>query len=147
VLAVDEGTNEQAPIRQWAIVGLGNIQIQRGNLTAALASYQASLAIRQRLAEADPGNAQWQRDLAVSLGRIATVEGRHGSRSDALEHSQRGRDIIGLLVQQLPNNTTLRQGILWQFVRRTDVLQKSGISVRRSKPTRSRWWKSTTVKE
>ncbi len=42
----------------------------QGDLAAALTNYQASLAIRERLAQADPGNAGWQRDLAVSFGRV-----------------------------------------------------------------------------
>jgi hypothetical protein len=43
----------------------------QGDLPAALAAYDASLAIRKRLAEADPGNAEWQRDLIVSHGKLA----------------------------------------------------------------------------
>ena len=38
----------------------------QGNLPGALESYRAALAIGERLAKADPGNAGWQRDLSVS---------------------------------------------------------------------------------
>ena len=41
--------------------------VAQGNLAEALKSYQDSLAIADRLAKADPGNAGWQRDLSVSL--------------------------------------------------------------------------------
>ena len=41
---------------------------------AALTSYQTSLGIRERLAQADPGNAGWQRDLALSFGRVALID-------------------------------------------------------------------------
>ncbi len=37
----------------------------------ALKSYQAGLAIGERLARADQGNAQWQRDLIVSCVKIS----------------------------------------------------------------------------
>jgi CHAT domain-containing protein len=35
--------------------------------------------IFERLAKADPGNAGWQRDLALSHGRVAMVLARQGS--------------------------------------------------------------------
>jgi hypothetical protein len=60
---------------------LGDVQSAQGDLTAALASYRASLDIRARLAASDPGNAGWQRDLWVSYWRMATVAER--SQRDA----------------------------------------------------------------
>jgi hypothetical protein len=42
----------------------------QGDLPAARESYRASLAIRERLAKTDPGNAYWQRDLAWSHYKI-----------------------------------------------------------------------------
>jgi hypothetical protein len=47
------------------------VQQAQGDLAAALTSYRASLAIRERLAQADPGNAGWQRDLVVSCVKIS----------------------------------------------------------------------------
>ena len=48
-------------------------------LPQALASYQASLAIRERLTKSDPGNAQWQRDLAVSYAKLANANALTGA--------------------------------------------------------------------
>ena len=45
---------------------IGDVQVAQGDLAGALTSYRASLAIRDRLAKADPGNAGWQRDLSRS---------------------------------------------------------------------------------
>ena len=56
-------------------------------MAAALKSYQASLAIRERLAKSDPGNAGWQRDLSVSYEQHrlrAGGAGRHGRRAEIL---------------------------------------------------------------
>ena len=36
---------------------IGDVQVAQGNLGAALTSYQAGLAITDRLAKSDPGNA------------------------------------------------------------------------------------------
>jgi hypothetical protein len=53
---------------------LGDVLVSHGDLPGALQSYRDSLAIRERLAKADPGNAEWQFDvvlfqLAVGCGR------------------------------------------------------------------------------
>ena len=45
---------------------VGDVQQAQGDLAGALQSYRDSLAIRERLAKSDPGNAGWQRDLSVS---------------------------------------------------------------------------------
>ena len=45
---------------------IGDVLVAQGEGGAALAAYRAGMAIRERLAAADPGNAEWQRDLSVS---------------------------------------------------------------------------------
>jgi hypothetical protein len=42
------------------------VLVEQGDLAAALERFTAALAIRERLAEADPNNAGWQRDVATS---------------------------------------------------------------------------------
>ena len=44
--------------------------VDQGNLAEALKDYRDSLAIRERLAKADPGNAEWKTDLASSHGKL-----------------------------------------------------------------------------
>ena len=83
----------------------------QGDLAAALASYQASLAIAERLAKEDPGQcAGWQRDLAISYRNVALAQMRKGRREDALKFLGQGREIIMGLLQRLPDNPTLRGG-------------------------------------
>ena len=55
----------------------------QGNLPDALAAYKASLAIRERLAKADPGNAGWQRDVAVSNERLGDIYSRQENTMEA----------------------------------------------------------------
>jgi len=43
------------------------------NLPDGFKSYRDNLAIRGRLAKADPGNAGWRRDRSVSYGRVARL--------------------------------------------------------------------------
>ena len=53
-------------------IKVGDVQVQQGDLQAALQSYSDSHAIVDRLVKSDPGNAGWQRDLSVSLGKLAS---------------------------------------------------------------------------
>ena len=85
----------------------------QGNLPAALAAYQTSLAIRERLAKADPGNAGWQRDLAPSHGRIAMVFVGQGERQLALGAFGKGREIIAQLRSRSPDNSALPKDLAW----------------------------------
>jgi tetratricopeptide (TPR) repeat protein len=82
------GTNQQAHFRHTAMLGLGDVQMRRGNLAAALASYQASHAIRQRLAEEDPGNISRQYDLSVSHNCIGDVRRMQGDLTAAIASYQ-----------------------------------------------------------
>src|SRR5262249_16455279 len=49
---------------------IGDVQEEQGDLVGALTSYRESLAIRERLAQSDPGNAGWQRDLSVVISMV-----------------------------------------------------------------------------
>jgi tetratricopeptide (TPR) repeat protein len=57
----------------WAHIGLGDTQVARGGLTAATGEYEQGRAIAGRLAKTDPDNAEWQRNLSVSLIKIGDV--------------------------------------------------------------------------
>jgi hypothetical protein len=61
------------------------VPVAQGNLPEALKSYQADLAIADRLAKADPGNAGWQRDLSVSYNKIGDVLVAQGNLPEALK--------------------------------------------------------------
>jgi tetratricopeptide (TPR) repeat protein len=64
---------------------VGDALKAQGNLTDALKAYHDSLAIRERLAEADPNNAGWQRDLSVSSNTIGDVQVAQGNLPEALK--------------------------------------------------------------
>jgi len=58
------------PVRCPTIVS-GDVLVAQGNLPEALKSFRDGLAIRDRLAKADPGNAGWQFDLVISNWKLA----------------------------------------------------------------------------
>ena len=53
---------------------IGDVQSAQGDLGGALKSFQASMEIRRKLAERDPGNAQWQTDVAVSCWKLSQLD-------------------------------------------------------------------------
>jgi hypothetical protein len=56
------------------LYNLGNLAVTVGDTTTADQHYRAALAIAERLATADPGNATYQRDLSISQGKVTGLE-------------------------------------------------------------------------
>ena len=83
---------------------VGGVQVALGDLAGALVSYRESLAIRERLAKSDPGNAQWQFDLGISNERIGGVLMAQGDLGGALRSYQAKHDIIDRLTKSDPGN-------------------------------------------
>ena len=99
----------------------GDTYRDQGNLPAALDAFKASLAIRDRLAKADPGNAGWQRDLALSYGRVASLQAKQGARDEARAGYQRAKDIILKLKAQSPDNATLPKDLAFYEARLAEL--------------------------
>jgi tetratricopeptide (TPR) repeat protein len=95
---------DQAYYKYWARIGLGDIWQKRGDLKAALKSYGEDLAITERLAQSDPGNADWQRDLSVSYNKVGGVQVAQGDLKAALKSYEAKRDIISRLAKSDPGN-------------------------------------------
>ena len=83
---------------------IGDAQRAQGDLSAALKSYQASMEIRRKLAERDPGNAEWQRDLVVSHVKIGDVQSAQGDLGGALKSFQASMEIARKLAERDPGN-------------------------------------------
>ena len=92
---------------------VGNVLVAQGNLPEALASYQAGLAIMNRLAKADPGNASWQRGLSVTYAKLAIVYLKSQQAVQAREALAAGRDISARLVAQFPDQAQWKQDLAW----------------------------------
>jgi tetratricopeptide (TPR) repeat protein len=90
---------------------VGDVLVAQGNLPEALKSYRDGLAIADRLAKADPGNAGWQRDLSVSYAKLADVSKRSGETATALDMLQQGRAIIVRLTTLSPDNAVWKRDL------------------------------------
>ena len=49
------------------------MRLVAGDRAGALSAYEESLAIARKLAASDPGHAEWQADLVISLHKVSTV--------------------------------------------------------------------------
>jgi len=81
-----DATQEPYWLRERSVLtqSQGNVLREQGDLAGALDAFRQSLAVRQRLAAADPSNADWQRDLSWSLSTIAAICEQQGSSLEAL---------------------------------------------------------------
>lgn len=73
---------------------IGDVQVARGDLVGAEASYRADLEIAERLAALEPGNEEWQRDLSVSCYRMAFLHQGSGDQVEAGRWFSRCRDVL-----------------------------------------------------
>jgi hypothetical protein len=85
----------------------------QGDLAGALKYYYDSLAIADRLARSDPGNAGWRRDLAVSFAKLAFVHKQSGDKAKALDFLRQGQAIMARLTKLSPDNAQWRQDLAW----------------------------------
>ncbi|HWA22006.1 MAG TPA: tetratricopeptide repeat protein [Caulobacterales bacterium] len=68
---------------------LGDVLVKTGDLSGAKQRFEASLAVRDRLAAANPGSAEAQRDLIVSYAKLAGVFPGQGWWRKAHETAQK----------------------------------------------------------
>ena len=116
-------TNEVAPGRYWATLGLGDIQKQRGNLLAALKSYRDALAIVERLVMFAPGDTGHRRDLSVSHNRVGDVMVAQGDQPGALKSYHHALAIAERLAQSDPQNTEWQRDLSISHNKIGDVLK------------------------
>ena len=89
------------------------MQMAQGDLAAALRSYETRRDIIARLAKADPGNADWQRDLSVSYAKLANAYRTAGQLPQAREQLTAGRTIIARLTETYPDWSQWKKDLAW----------------------------------
>ena len=90
---------------------IGDVLVDQGNLPEALKAYRDDLAIADRLAKADPGNASWQRDLSVSYGKLGVAFRKAGDKAKALDALRQGRAIMVRLTSLSPDNAVWKRDL------------------------------------
>jgi tetratricopeptide (TPR) repeat protein len=101
---------------------------EKGALDDALESYQASLAIDQRLAAADRNDARWQYGLLVAHEKIGDVFRVQGELEQALASYRSGQAIAEALLAAEPGNLAWRKAFSVSQIKVGDVLAFAGKS-------------------
>ena len=105
---------------------VGDVLVAQGDTAGALAAYRASLAIAERLAAADPGNAGWQRDLAVSHNKVGDVLLAQGDAAGALAAYRASLAIAERLAAADPANADWQRDLAVSHSKVGDVLLAQG---------------------
>ena len=92
-----------------------------GGAKEALASYQRSLAISQKLLASNPNNVQWLRDVSVAQNKIGDLLAREGRRDEALKAYQAGLAIVEKLVAGNPQVAEWQRDLAISLVRVGDA--------------------------
>ena len=106
---------------------MGDVQVAQGDLAGALKSYRDDLAIADRLAQSDHGNAGWQRDLAVSHAKIADALAWMGNNAEALEALRRGHAIMVRLTALSPDNAQWKRDLDWFEARIAELSDRKSV--------------------
>jgi tetratricopeptide (TPR) repeat protein/pimeloyl-ACP methyl ester carboxylesterase len=120
---------------------IGNLQRDKGNLTAALAIVTASFETFRRHAQSSPQNANWQRDWATAHGDLAWVYHSLGNRKAVLENHQQALFLRTRLSALYPENANWQRDLavahqnagneFWRLGERMKALStlQSGLSI------------------
>jgi len=105
---------------------LGDLQQNRGSVSAAEDSHRKSLTIRERLAQADPANAQAQRDLSVSYERLGDLAVQRGDLSAAQQAYHQSLEICERLAQADPANAQAQRDLSVSYNKLGDIAVQRG---------------------
>ena len=124
--AADELPQNASEAKAYYLSLAGDKWLTFGSLANANADYQASLAVAERLAKADPGNAEWRRDLSVSHDKIGDVRQAQGDLAGALAGYEASLAIAERLAKADPGNAGWRRDLSVSHDRIGDVRQAQG---------------------
>ena len=111
-LQADKATTPESLARlATASFDLGSLIYEIGNKQDALAAFQESQTIRQKLADDNPNVIKFQRDLAVSRGNIATLLKETGKPAEALEAAESALAIQRKLANDNPADTQVQSDL------------------------------------
>ena len=105
---------------------VGDVLVEQGNLPEGLKSFTEVLAIADRLAKAEPGNAGWQRDLSVSYEKVGNGLMAQGHLPEALASFRDGLAIRDRLAKAEPGNAEWQSDLSLSYNKVGTVLVAQG---------------------
>jgi formylglycine-generating enzyme required for sulfatase activity len=95
---------------------LGHVLPSQGNLTGALQSYKAGLAIADELVKADPDNLSYRRQVALASDGVGNALVQQGKLSEALKFFQASLDIRRRMAMSRPDDLQLQSSLAWSQI-------------------------------
>ena len=126
VRAVASHVTEDSGELAWLLVTTGDYLRERAALAEVLPLYERTRAIFECLAQTDPGNAGWQRDLSVSFNKIGEVQSAQGDLGAALKAYQDSLAIREKLAAQDPGNAGWQRDLSVSFNKIGEVQSAQG---------------------
>ena len=124
--AMGSSSREQERRRGVHFNNQGDMLLAEGKLPEARKAYESSLAIAERLAKQDPGNAEWQRDLSVSYNKVGDVLVAEGKLPEARTAYESSLAIRERLAKQDPGNAQWQRDLSVSYNKVGDVLVAEG---------------------
>jgi tetratricopeptide (TPR) repeat protein len=109
-----------------AQLGLGDVLLALGDGRAAQAAYQIAQVLAAELAQEDPYNCLWQRDLAICANKRADLLRRQGDSAAALELFRQSLAITEALARRDPANSQWQRDLSVSHERVGGVLLAQG---------------------
>jgi len=116
--------DEAASAEAWGLGG--HVSEAQGRLEGAQAAFEQYLAIFRRLAELEPSNAGWQREMAVAHSRVGGVLQAQGRLEAAQAAFEQSLSISRRLVEQDPSNAGWQRELAVAQSRVGGVLEAQG---------------------
>ncbi len=104
----------------------GNVQLQSGQATEALGTYQKAFEINQKLSADDPSDARTQRELSVSYNKLGDVQLQSGQVTEALASYQQGLAIRQKLSADDPSDVRALRDLSVSYNKLGNVQLQSG---------------------
>jgi tetratricopeptide (TPR) repeat protein len=105
---------------------MGDVELILGNTRTARKEYETGHQLARRLAEADPNNAEAQRDLSISFDKLGNVTLQQGESKEALVFYQKGLEICQRLAQADPKNALAQRDLSVSFDKMGDLTLQMG---------------------
>ena len=98
--------------RATNILQTGDTLKARGKLEQAITKYQQGIAVFKQLAESDPSNANWQRDLSVSYEKLAGVYQKQDKIAEAIGQYKKSLIIKNHLAEMDKSNADWQRDLV-----------------------------------
>jgi tetratricopeptide (TPR) repeat protein len=119
-------SNEGARTRAANHIQRGNVALSHDDLKTARREYEAAFSIIEAIAQADPSNAQLQRDLSVSYDRLGDVARDGGDLQAARDFFSKSLAIFEAIAKADPSNAQLQRDLSVSYNKLGDVARDGG---------------------